>query len=302
MTSLACRSLRFAAGVALLSGWLSSPLLADEGAAKEASPPKGQVVFSAGHSFHVFIPNILRDMAASAGIEDHQQLGVQSIGGSRVIQHWELGEDKNRVKPALESGKVQVLTLSPIYLPDDGIEKLARLAVEHNPDVRVLIQEFWLPYDVYAPDYKQKRPQPVDRNAQTAASMKEAHEPYFKSMDGHVKELNEKLGKQVLFVVPVGQAVVALREKIIAGAAPGIEVQEELFRDAIGHANPPLQALAAYCFYASIYQRSPEGLPMPAVLKSAGGKYANEELNRLLQQLAWQAVSEHALSGVAAKP
>jgi hypothetical protein len=35
----------------------------------------------------------------------------------------------------------------------------------------------------------------------------------------HVAEINHKLGKQVLFVVPMGQAVIALREKIIAGQA-----------------------------------------------------------------------------------
>ena len=58
-------------------------------------PPKGQRVFTAGHSFHVFMPAILTEMAKSAGIEDHKQVGVSSIGGSRVIQHWDKAEEKN---------------------------------------------------------------------------------------------------------------------------------------------------------------------------------------------------------------
>src|SRR5438046_690118 len=49
---------------------------------------KGQRVYSAGHSFHVFMPGILADISKKAKIEDHKQVGLSSIGGSRVIQHW----------------------------------------------------------------------------------------------------------------------------------------------------------------------------------------------------------------------
>ena len=113
--------------------------------------------------------------------------------------------------------------------------------------------------------------------------------------------LDKQLGKQVVFVVPAGQAVVALREKIHAGKAPGLKSQEELFSDPIGHARPPLQALVAYCQFAVIYRRSPVGLPMPAVLKNANNPTWGEDLNRLLQELAWEAVVQHPLSGVKAK-
>lgn len=281
--------------VALAAGGAALAAENGDGAAGQAAI-QGQRIFSAGHSFHVFMPNILSQIAASAGIESHRQIGVQSIGGSRVIQHWDLAEDKNRVKPALASGEVDVLTLSPIYLPDEGIEKLASYALEHRPDCRILVQEFWLPFDVYAPDYKQKRPDWVDRNSRTAKELRAISAPYFASMDAHVKELNEKFGKPAVRVVPVGQAVIALREKIIAGEAPGIKEQEELFTDAIGHATAPLKVLVAYCHYAVIYGRSPEGLPMPQALRQSD--YANEDLNRLLQKLAWQAACEHPLSGV----
>jgi hypothetical protein len=117
-------------------------------------------------------------------------------------------------------------------------------------------------------------------------------------MDAHVAELNQKHGKKVLYVVPVGQAVIALREKIIAGEVPGLKTQEDLFTDAIGHARPPLQALAAYCHFAVIYRRTPIGLPMPGVLAKAKNAGWDEKLNRLLQELAWHAVIGHPLSGV----
>src|SRR5439155_22992704 len=128
----------------------------------------------------------------------------------------------------------------------------------------------------------------------TGEELRKLHAPYFQGMDDHVRELNKKHGKPVLFVVPVGQAVIALREKIIAGQAPGLKRQEDLFTDAIGHARPPLQALAAYCHFAVIYRGSPVGLPLPAVLARARNP-EGEKLNRLLQELAWEAVTQHPL-------
>jgi hypothetical protein len=100
-------------------------------------------------------------------------------------------------------------------------------------------------------------------------------------------------------VVPVAQAVIALREKIIAGQAPGIEKQSDLFADGGGHPKPVLQALTAYCHYAVIYHRNPVGLPVLDEMKMP--RVAEKDiaaLNRLLQELAWDAVIHHPLSGV----
>ncbi len=285
--------------LALLAGRLPMAAPADAQEKKSDKPAdavKGQRVFSCGHSFHFFVPPILSDLAKGAGIADHQAVGLSSIGGSRVIQHWDVPEEKNKAKEALRAGKVDVLTLSPIHLPDEGIENFAKLALEHNPKVRVTVQEFWLPFDIYDTTFK-LRPKKVDHNALTGEGLRKLHEPYFKSMDDHVRDLNKKLGKDVLYVVPVGQAVIALREKIIAGEAPGLKTQEDLFSDPIGHAKPPLQALVAYCHFGVIYGRTPVGLPMPAVLARSNPK-PDDKLNRLLQELAWEAVTAHPLSGV----
>src|SRR5207253_2366084 len=178
---------------------------------------------------------------------------------------------------------------------DEGIENFAKLAVKGNPKIRITVQEFWLPFDIYDTTFKE-RPKNVDHNAPTAAELRKLHEPYFKSMDEHVRDLNKKLGQESVYVVPVGQAVIALREKIIAGEAPGLKTQNDLFTDAIGHARPPLQALVAYCHYAAIYRTSPIGLRVPKVLAKTPEAAA---LNRVLQELAWDAVRGHPLSGVA---
>jgi len=281
-------ALLFAASLVLLAGSRSA------GEEKKSAPPKGLRVFTCGHSFHVFVPGVLADVAKGAGVKDHKMAGLSAIGGSRVIQHWNVEEKKNKAKELLGKGEVDVLTLSPIYLPDEGIEKFVELALKHNKDVRVTVQENWLPWDDYDPRFK-KPARKIDHDAPTIDELKKMHKPYFESIDEHVRELNKKYKKQAAFVVPVGQAVIALREKILDGKAPGLKKQSDLFSDEIGHAKAPIQALNAYCHYAVIYKRSPVGLPMPAVLTRAK---ADEKLNALLQELAWEAVTKHPLSGV----
>ena len=128
-----------------------------------------------------------------ANIEGHEQVGLSSIGGSQVIRHWDLPDDKNKAKEALKTGKVEVLTLSPIYLPDEGIEKFASLALEHNPDIRITVQEFWLPFDLYDTTFS-KRPAKVDHNAPTGEELRKLH-----------GELEERVGL-VIAQAQVGEA------------------------------------------------------------------------------------------------
>jgi hypothetical protein len=129
--------------------------------------------------------------------------------------------------------------------------------------------------------------------------LRKRHAPYFKNIDNYLRTLNKKYGKTVLYVVPVGQAIIALREKIIAGQAPGLKTQADLFIDPVGHPTPPLQALVSYCHFAVTYRRSPVGLPVPSRLANwAGSPEISAKLNRLLQELAWEAAIQHPLSGL----
>lgn len=258
---------------------------------------EGQKMCTCGHSFHYFMPPILAEMAKAGEITGHEQVGQSYIGGSRIIQHWDVPEDKNKVKELLKAGQVDVLTLSPIHLPDEGIENFVNLAIENNLHVRITVQENWLPFDIFDVTFK-LRPATVDHNAISFEQLKKLHEPYFEGLDELVRELNKKIGKQVVFVVPVGQAVNALRDKVIAGKAPGIKMQEDLFADPLGHVKGHVMALNAYCHYAVIYRKSPVGLRVPAILKTVKLGEDEEKLNRLLQELAWDAVSKHPLSGV----
>jgi hypothetical protein len=279
----------------LLRGLLLFVLAAVGLTAQEASP-KGIKVLTAGHSFHVWMPPLVAEMAKAAGIQGHEQLAISSIGGSKVIQHWDLPPEKNKAKPVLEAGKADLFTMAPTFLPDPGIENFTKLGLEHNPKLRLTLQQNWVPFEDPEIWLSKSKPKSIDRDVITLAQLRSKHEPYFKLIEGHVKELNERIPAAKIVIVPSGEAVMALRDKVIKGEAPGIRTQNELFTDALGHPGPQIRVLSAYCHFSVIYRRSPVGLPVVSQLTKLPEA---EKLNRMLQQIAWKAVTGHPMSGVA---
>ena len=71
--------------------------------------------------------------------------------------------------------------------------------------------------------------------------------------------------------------------------------------DRMGHPGVVINTLNGYCHYAVIYRRSPVGLPIPLPNEAdRSGFRMTDELNRLLQELAWAAVLADPTSGVSA--
>ena len=260
------------------------------------STPAGLKVLSAGHSFHVWMPPLVAEMAKAAGIQGHEQLAISSIGGSKVIQHWDLPTEKNKAKPVLEAGQADLFTMAPTFLPDPGIENFTKLGLEHNPKIRFTLQQNWVPFEDPELWLSKTRPKSIDRDVITLAQLRAKHDPYFKQIEDHVKELNQRIPAAKIAIVPSGEAVLALRDKVIKGEAPGIKTQNELFTDVLGHPGPQIRVLSAYCHYAVIYRRNPVGLPVVSQLTKLPEA---EKLNRLLQEIAWKAVTGHPMSGVA---
>jgi hypothetical protein len=284
----------------------------------QAAPSTELRIFTIGHSFHAWIPEWLSQVEVETDVKGHIQVGRSYIGGSRVIVHWLVPDNKNTAKAALIAGNVDVLTMSPMLSPDPGIDDFATLGLQHNPNLRIALQEFWLPHDrlnsfgetSYGAeanalrDWKDPAPSPTDPrkgmgdpslfNVPTPDQIEKLHAPYFARMNDYIVEENKKLGKQVIYAVPVGQAVVALRRLVAEGKIAEIPKQSDLFKDHTGHPTEVIQSLAAYCFFAVIYHRSPVGLPiLPGLAKA----HYSPELNSLLQQLALTAVIQNPLSG-----
>ena len=277
--------------LALFTALLSLVL---SGKAEQPAPTR---VFVCAHSFMIFTAKLLPSLAHAAGFS-YASAGQQMIGGSRVIQHWNLPDEKNAAKAALREGKVDVLTLSPhLLLPDEGIDDFTKLGLEKNPDLRVFVQASWPPRDGgNVPGFNNEK-----RNEATVDSLGKVRESFAKSwlepLEAQVRALNASVGRDAVHIIPVGAAVFALREHIAKGTAPGLTKQTDLFRDDLGHPREPLAALVTYCHFAAISGRSPVGLPVPVELQKLPHA---EELNTLLEQLAWDAVSTYPLSGVKA--
>ena len=111
--------------------------------AQTGSTPAGMSTFYASHSLMWDMPPVLTEIATSYGIEGHKVLGIQRLGVSRTSQHWDLPDNQNQAKQALKEGNVDAFVMSPIGMPDPGIENFVKLGLEHNPNAKFYIQISW---------------------------------------------------------------------------------------------------------------------------------------------------------------
>lgn len=261
-------------------------------------------VFVIAHSFHIFVADRLPPLARAAGLRLREPVGRQMIGGSRVRQHWDLPDSENLAKAALTAGQVDVLTMSPNWaVPDDGIALFTDLGLKHNPHLRVLVQKSWHAFDHWEPrgepdvwDPAKMIQQNEERDTRPLDGLRAAHAGFKPVAGKQIAGLNSAYGRDVIHEVPVSDAVLRLRELVVAGQAPGIKRQSELFTDPIGHGRAPVEALATYCNFACIWGRSPVGLDDGDRELDA----IHPDLRPFLQQIAWETVTRHSLAKMGA--
>lgn len=288
------------ARVLLASLWVFGCLAGFSSAQDQNSSPPGVRVFFASHSLMWYVPKPLGEMAEAAGIKGHRLVGLQSLGASRTIQHWNLPDEKNEAKKAIRTGEVDVFVMSPISFPDEGIENYVSLGLEHNPHMRFIVQLSWGGGDIDNQDFPKGAFDSVDKE-KTPDQLQRLYERNIKAGEAQADELNKKYGKgkKIVALVPSAQAMVALRTKIASNEWPGLTKQGELFVDAV-HPSAPMEALNTYMHFAVLYGQSPVGLPMPALLKNAQRDAWDEKFNRSLQELAWETVATYPYSLVTA--
>lgn len=335
--SVSLTALKRAGGGAMLalaiaaSGCATAP--ATDGAAIASASQtrpitKGQKIVMATHSFNVFVgptrsrdPNVtptpgpLAALAAERGKAGHETLAVQMIGGSTPMQHWNQGngdDAKNIAKAALSTNgdKVDVFTMSPnAKMPEEGIDLFGDFVIKHNPNARIMVQTSWSAYDGKGTtpsvggsgggDFTN-----AERDNLTVADLDRwlANE---KTPDGYSDRLRTQLagidkraGKEITYVVPSSTAVYTLRKEVLAGHVPGVTRQSELTRDPIGHPTQVQANLVTYVWYAAMYRETPVGLQ--ALVDKADPNSAKRE--KMLQQIAWNAVVGEPKSGVKGQP
>ena len=276
--------------------------------AQTAPIERGQGVYHAGHSFSIFTIRPLALLAKEAGFEEHTTVGRSMIGNSRPIQHWNASEEENTVKPTLRAGGVDVFILAAHKeMPAEGIDLFADLAVEHNPNIRLLIYSSWGSWDGRLTGAGFSNEARDDVTIEEIDGWIESRKTdYLARMRTQLKGINERHKRDMAFVIDVGDAVYALRKEVIKGNVPGIEKQSQLFRDNMGHAGSIVSAIADYVTYATVYRKSPVGMTaietMPAgrrgqVVTPTLSPEDNKKLHRLLQELALEAVLAEPMSG-----
>jgi hypothetical protein len=181
--------------------------------------------------------------------------------------------------------------------------------IETNPDGRILVQNSWSAWDgngttgsvggTGAPDFTNE-----DHNKATIETIDgwianlEAPGGYLERMRTQLSGINDRAGRQMTYIVPSSLAVYRLRQEVVRGNVPGIELQSELFRDAMGHPATPIVNLVSYVWFATMYRQNPEG--MKALIDEEDSTSAARE--RLLQEIAWDAVLSEPMSGVMGEP
>jgi len=84
--------------------------------------------------------------------------------------------------------------------------------------------------------------------------------------------------------------VIALRERIIDGKAPGLKKQSDLFTDAIGHPSRRCKRCSVLPLRGDL---SPHAGGLAPARRAGERPTTGRGFNRLLQELAWDAVTRH---------
>jgi len=262
--------------------------------------PKGLKISWVGHSFHVYLPKPVSQLATEAGIVGHVSLNTDMIGASQPCQHWTKGGGENgtnTVKDILKAAKADVMTMSLQQPnPDPCVPKFARLANQYKKDMRLMIQETWLPNSAN-PEEQCVLWGCKNRDAATVEGLEKTRQtieiPFQNRMRWQLDGLNREIGTNFTTFVPVWEAVLKLRQLIAKGEVPGITKQSALFRDNLGHATPPLVHMTSYLWFAALYNINPIGS------KVLGGDPAQEAI---FQKLAWETILNAPLNGFGTVP
>ena len=252
--------------------------------------------FYTGHSFAGAPANWLGLLAKQAGIEGYENLGRQALGASRVIDHWNLADARNTAKAAILKGGVDILTLSPnMQMPDEGIDLLVDLALKHNPDIRILVQGSWMTWDGLGKDGITN----AERDTRPVSEIRDRTAKHMEEIRTQLRATNARIGREVCTLIPVGTAVVRLRELIVEGALPGFAKPSQLFVDDLGHTTAAIHQLCAYLYFSAVFHRDPRevpGLGNNGWTKAMGTPHP--DLGPLLKKIAWETTQAEALGGL----
>jgi prepilin-type N-terminal cleavage/methylation domain-containing protein len=201
-----------------------------------------------------FLPQLIADLAEAAGNAPGLTYDTQVVGGATLQDHYEQGEAVNKIRQAgWDFVVLQEQSLRPIQDEED-MDKYARLFCAEIRAVGA-IPLFYMTW--------------ARRNAPTQNTITNAY----------LRITTEKNAE----VAPVGMAW---------QTSGRLYPQIVLYSDDGSHPSPTGSYLAACVFYASIYDKSPQGLP--GTLEAGGVTIVDLPPGdaAALQGVAWQTVQQ----------
>lgn len=224
-------------------------------------------------------------IAKAANISGYQNLGYGSELDKPLTSNGGRNVSVDTPRTLIKKEKVDVwLTTDANWAEKPDLKQFATVGFAGNPNFRLYHQARY----IVADGLNLKNPE--DRDNTKIADLQAALDKNRKRLEVRVDEINKEIGKQVVFIVPVGDAIVKLREMVVDGKYPGVTKQSELFKDML-HAKEHVNLLISYCNFAAIYQKSPVGLKLDV-------KNITDEHHAILQKLAWETVSQYPHAGL----
>lgn len=264
------------------------------------APPPGPLrVYHLGHSLVARdMPAMLAQMAGE-GHGHESQLGW----GVALREHYEprleiRGYESDNAHPrfrpaedALASGDYDAFVMTEMVEIRDAIEwhaspayvaRWAARARAGRPDIRIYLYETWHQLDD-AEGWLDRLDADLERYW-VGTLLREA--------------ATEETGRPI-YLIPAGQAMARVVRAAEAGEIEGIAGRDAFFSDMI-HLSDLGAYVVALTHYATLYQRSPEGLP--AALTRADGTPADAPspaAAAALQRLVWEVVTAEPMTGLA---
>ena len=262
----------------------------------------------------------LQQMARDNG--DTYVFGRHMIPGAPLQFIWDRPTTGFKENPfgyyptALKDYQWDVITLQPFDRQLDSrdgfgdlphAKKFIDLALPKSPDVQVYVYQRWPrrkekekknPSAGYE-DFDYEKQWLRKYNAGKWDGSNETRD-YFERLTRALRAAYPDMEHPVL-MVPVGDVLLELDKRAKAGKVPGLEGVEEFYADGI-HFNNVGAFVVGTTFYSTMFRRDPRGSDAGPYGrgKSDKDREITREFAKAVQEVVWDVVSDHPLSGVKA--
>lgn len=264
-------------------------------------------IVATGHSFMAPGFRTLPKIVQAAGLK--QQTLLTHTGGGitgSARYKWEqengifefAGRPKPKLLASISNAQWDAMLWGPYF--NDRPEYYScwiEFCLKYNPSMRFYLSDAW-------PQLYQIGGVPKTESALTPETIEEMGQQKNEVYGTLIGQLNRQYSDRV-FVLPTSDAMVLAAKYYHQNKLPGVQgihravggKERSLWRDPLGHLGPGFERLEGYVFYATLYGRSPE-LIEGDIDFGDKADYPSDALDRVFRKIAWQAVSNHPLSGV----